>query len=135
VGTADQEAAYRFAARPISTEFDLLSIAVTASKIDSQVDTIFSSVQMGDGTFEISPDGRLLAYAAGPIESSLWITDLDRKSTKGFAASQVLSSTTLLRGRISTIGDKVFVAREIPKADGRASQLSIVSRDGGAERQ
>jgi dipeptidyl aminopeptidase/acylaminoacyl peptidase len=116
-------------------EFDVLSIGVTASEISSRVDTVFSDTQMGDGMFEISPDGALLAYAAGPVESSLWMSDIDRTSTKRFAARQVLTSTTLLRGRLSPVGDRIFLAREVSKGGGRASQLSIISPDGGPETQ
>jgi dipeptidyl aminopeptidase/acylaminoacyl peptidase len=50
------------------------------------------------------------------------------------AATQILpSTTTLLRGRISPAGDKVFLARDAPRAGSHASQLSIIPSTGGAE--
>ena len=115
------------------TEFDVLSMDVTPTGIERAADTVFSGIQMGDGTFEVSPDAERLVYSAGPVESSLWTIDLGRRSSRRFAASQVLSSTTLLRGRISPSGDRVFVVRDIPRGDRRASQFSIIPRNGGTE--
>ncbi len=116
-------------------EFDMLSMDVTASGIEPGVDTILSAIELRDGIFEISPDAERLVYSAGLVESSLSTIDVDRTPATRLAATQVLSSTTLLRGRISPAGDKIFLARDIPRPDGHASQFSLIPRNGGTESQ
>ena len=115
------------------TEFDILSMNVTASGIEPGVDTVFSGLQLGNGIFDISADGERLIYSAGPVETSLSMIDLGRPSPMRLAATQVLSSTTLLRGRITPAGDKVLLARDAPHRGDHASQFSLVPRSGGAE--
>ena len=116
------------------TEFDLLSMDVTASRIEPDIDTVFSRLQMsGDGNFDISLDGERLVHSAGPLEATLWTIDTLRTKERRFAATRVLSSTTYLRGRISPAGDRIVVAREVPTSGGRASDFSILPREGGAE--
>jgi len=117
------------------TGFDILSVNVTASRIESDVDTVFSGLQIGDGLFDISPDGEQLLYSAGPVETSLSTIDVERTSTGRLSATQVLSSTTLLRGRISPTGDRIFLARDAPHRGSNASQFSLIPRDGGVESQ
>jgi hypothetical protein len=117
------------------TEFDILSMHVTASGIESDVDTVFSGLQIGDGLFDISPDGERLIYSAGPVEISLSTIEVDRTPPRRLAANQVLSSTILLRGRISPAGDKILLARDAPHGGAYASQFSLVPRNGGAETQ
>ena len=116
------------------TEFDILTITVTASGIEPHIDTVFSGLQLGDGMFDISPDGERLVYSAGPVETSLSTIDFDR-AHRLTGASQVLSSTTLLRGRISPSGEKIFLARDATRGGAHASQFSSVPRGGGAESQ
>ncbi len=116
------------------SEFDLLSMDVTASRVGPDIDTVFSGLQMsGDGNFDISLDGERLLHSAGPIESTLWTIGTRRTTEGRFAATQVLSSTTFLRGLISPAGDRIVVAREVPMSGGRASDFSILPREGGAE--
>jgi serine/threonine protein kinase len=117
------------------TEFDILAMDVTASGIQPDVDTVFSGLQLGNGIFDVSRDGERLLYYAGPVETSLSTIDVGRASPPRLPATQVLSSTTLLRGRISPAGDKIFLARDAPRAGGHASQFSLIPRDGGAESQ
>jgi hypothetical protein len=82
--------------------------------------------------FDVSRDGERLVYSAGPIETTLSTIDVDRNR---FAATRLLSSTTLLRGRISPDGDRIFLARDAPRSGAHASQFSLMSRTGGAESQ
>jgi dipeptidyl aminopeptidase/acylaminoacyl peptidase len=82
--------------------------------------------------FDVSRDGERLVYSAGPIETTLSTIDVDRNP---FAATQLLSSTTLLRGRISPDGDRIFLARDAPRSGAHASQFSLMSRTGGVESQ
>ena len=117
------------------TEFDILTMKVTAAGIDPHIDTVFSGLQLGLGFFDISPDGERLVYYAGPVETSLSMIDVDRSPSRRLTATPVLSSTTLLRGRISPAGDKIFLAREALRGGAHASQFSIIPRNGGAESQ
>jgi len=116
-------------------EYDMLTIRVTASRIERGVDTVFSRLELGDGRFDISPDGERLVHSAGPIEGSLWTIDSLLAKKGRFAATQVRSSTTRLRAVISPVGDRIFVAREIPTGAGHVSDLSLLSQSGGAESQ
>jgi Tol biopolymer transport system component len=118
------------------TEFDILSMDVTASRIEPDIDTVSSGLQMsGDGNFDVSLDGERLVHSAGPVEGTLWTIDTRPTKEGRFAATQVLSATTYLRGLISPGGDRIVVAREIPTSGGHASDFSILPRDGGAESQ
>jgi Tol biopolymer transport system component len=117
------------------TEFDILSMDVTASRIEPEIDTILTGLPMGHGVFDVSPDGERLIYSAGPVEGTLWTIDARRTKEGRFAATQMLSSTTRLSALISPGGDRIVVARDIPTSGGRASDFSILPRDGGAESQ
>jgi Tol biopolymer transport system component len=117
------------------TEFDILTMTVTASGIELDIDTIVSGLQIHNGVFDISPDGERLVYAAGPAETSLSTIDVDRTPSGRLAATHVLSSTTLLRGRISPAGDRIFLARVASRGGVHASQFSLIPRNGGAESQ
>jgi hypothetical protein len=109
---------------------------VTASRIEPDIDTVSSGLQMsGDGNFDVSLDGERLVHSAGPVEGTLWTIDTRPTKEGRFAATQVLSATTYLRGLISPVGDRIVVAREIPTSWGRAADFSILPRDGGAESQ
>jgi Tol biopolymer transport system component len=118
-----------------SLELDILSMDVTASGIDADVDTVLSGLQTSDGVFRISPDGERLVHSPGSVETTVWAIDTRRTEEGRFAATRVLSSTTLLRGVISPAGDRIFVVREMPTSEGRVSDFSILPRDGGAERR
>ena len=118
-----------------SPEYDILSMDVTASRIGPRIDTVLSGLQMHFGKFELSPDGERLIYFAGPEEGTFWAIDTRQKKAGRFAATKVLSSTTRLSGLISPSGDKIVVARDIPTSGNRASDFSILPRDGGAESQ
>ena len=115
------------------TEFDILTMNVTASRIEPDIDTVFSALQFNIGMFDISPNGERLIYSAGPVETSLSTVDVDRASPKRLAPRQVSSSTTRLRGRISPSGDRILLARDAPPGGGYGSQLSLIPRGGGAE--
>jgi len=117
------------------TEFDLLTMDVTASRIGRDIDTLFSGLEMLFGAFEVSPDGERLIYFAGPVEGTFWTIDTRRKKEGRLNATRVLSSTTRLSGLISPVGDKIVVARDIPTSESRTSDFSILPRDGGAESQ
>jgi serine/threonine protein kinase/Tol biopolymer transport system component len=117
------------------SEFDILSMNVTASGIEPHIDTVSSGLQLGDGFFDLSPDAERLVYSGGPVETSLSTIDVDRAQPRRLAATHVLSSTTLLRGRISPAGDKFFLARDAPRGGAHASQFSLIPRNGGAESQ
>ena len=117
------------------TEFDILTMTVTAAGIDPDIDTVVSGLQIHNGVFDISPDGERLVYAAGPVETSLSTIDVDRPPSGRLAATHVLSSTTLLRGRISPAGDRIFLARVASRGGVHASQFSLIPRNGGAESQ
>jgi Tol biopolymer transport system component len=113
------------------SEFDILTMRVTKSAIEPDVDTVFAGMQ-GDGFYDISPDGERLVYSAGLVETSLSTIDVDRLPL-GKPADRVTSSTTLLRGRISPAGDKILLAREASRGGAHVSQLSLISRTGGPE--
>ncbi len=117
------------------TEFDILTMNVTASGIEPDVDTVFSGLQFAIGMFDISPNGEALVYSAGPVETSLSMIDVGHSPLHRLAAKGVLSSTTLLRGRISPAGDKIFLARDAPRGGAHVSQFSLIPRNGGAESQ
>jgi hypothetical protein len=117
------------------TEFDILTMNVTASGIEPDIDTVFSGLLLGNGIFDISPDGERLVYSAGPVETLLSTIDVNRTQPRRLATTQVLSSTTLLRGRISPAGDKILLARDAPQRGAHASQFSLIPRNGGAESQ
>jgi len=117
------------------TEYDILSMDVTASRIGPRIDTVFSGLQMLHGRFEVSPDGERLIYHAGPVEGTFWTIDTGRKKEGRFSATQVLSATTRLEGLISPAGDKIVVTRDSPTSGTRASDFSILPRVGGAESQ
>jgi Tol biopolymer transport system component len=118
-----------------SLELDIVTMDVTPSGFGSHVDTVFSRLQTSDGMFDISPDGERLVHSPGSVETI--VSAIDTRPTKEghLTATPVLSSTTLLRGLISPAGDRIVVVREIPTSDGRASNFSILPRDGGAESQ
>jgi serine/threonine protein kinase/Tol biopolymer transport system component len=118
-----------------SLELDIVSMDVTPSGFRPHVDTVLSRLQTADGIFDISPDGERLVHSPGSVETTVWAIDPRRTNEGRLAATQVLSSTTLLRGLISPAGDRIVVVREIPTSDGRASNFSILPRDGGAESQ
>jgi hypothetical protein len=116
------------------TEFDILAMNVTASRIEPDIDTVISGLRLGSGgIFNVSPDGERLLYSGGPAETSLSTVDLDRTPLGRLAATQLLSSTTLLRGRIAPAGDKILLARDIPRGQGHTTQFSLIPRSGGAE--
>jgi len=116
------------------TEYDMLSMKVTASAIGPDIDTVFSGAQLGLGFYDLSPDGERLVYHAGPMVTSLSTIEVGR--TLPIRVTQMpLSSTTRLRGRISPDGDRLFLARDAPRAGGHASQFSFIPRSGGAESQ
>jgi len=117
------------------TVFDILRMNVTASRIEPDIDTVFSGLELGDGMFHLSADGERLVHTLGPVEGALWAIGTRRTKEGRFAATQVLSSTTLLRGLMSPAGDRIVIAREIRMSDGRPSDFSILPRDGGAESQ
>ncbi|HEV7388643.1 MAG TPA: hypothetical protein VGN73_08530, partial [Gemmatimonadaceae bacterium] len=117
------------------TEFDVLTMKVTAAGIQPDVDTVFSGLQLGNGIFDVSPDGERLVYYAGPVETSLSTIDVGRTPPTQLPPARVLSSTTLLRGRISPPGDKIFLARDATRGGAHASQFSLIPRNGGAESQ
>jgi hypothetical protein len=116
-------------------EFDILAMNVTASGMQPDADTVFSGLQLGNGFFDISPDAERLVYFAGPVETSLSTIDVDRTLPRRLEAIPLLSSTTLLRGRISPGGDRIFLARDARRGGANASQFSLVPRSGGAESQ
>ena len=117
------------------TEFDILTMKVTASRIEPDIDTVFSGLHYGIGMFDISSNGEALVYSAGPVETSLSTIEVDRTPPRPLAPKQLLSPTTLLRGRISPLGDRIFLARAAPRGGAHASQFSIIPRTGGAESQ
>lgn len=92
--------------------FDILSIGVKASSIEPGIDTFFSGLPLHNGLFDVSRDGEQLIYSAGPVETSLSSIEIDRTRPTPLVATQVLSSTTMLRGRISPTGDRIFLARD-----------------------
>ncbi len=118
-----------------ATSFDILSVSVKASRIEPGIDTVFSGLPLHNGLFDVSPDGERLIYSAGPVETSLSSIELDRRRPTRLAATQVLSSTTMLRGRISPDGDRIFLARDALRAGANASQFFFIRRTGGAEWQ
>jgi serine/threonine protein kinase/Tol biopolymer transport system component len=117
------------------TEFDILSMRVTASRIERDIDTVFSGLEMSsDGNFELSPDGERLVHSAGPGEGTLWTIENPRSTQGRFVGKARLPpATTFVNGRISPTGDRILVSRQIPTPGGRTSDLSILPRDGGAE--
>jgi len=116
-----------------ATEYDVLTMDVTASRIGREVDTVFSGLQMTHPVFDISPDGQRLIYAAGPVEGTLWMIDTHHPKEGRFAATQLMSKTARLQARVSPAGDRILVVQDIPTNDGRASDVSIRARDGGPE--
>jgi Tol biopolymer transport system component len=117
------------------TEWDILAMNVTASGIEPDIDTIFAGLQLGNGMFDISPDAEQLVYSAGSVETSLSTIDVGSTSATRLPVTQVLSSTTRLRGRISPAGDRILLARDAARGGAHASQFSLIALSGGAESQ
>jgi serine/threonine protein kinase/Tol biopolymer transport system component len=117
------------------TEFDILAMNVTASGIEPDIDTVFAGLQMGNGIFDVSPDAERLVHYAGSAETTLSTIDVGATPPTRLLASQVLSSTTRLRGRISPAGDRIVLARDAARGGAHASQFSLIARNGGAESQ
>ena len=116
-----------------ATEYDVLSMDVTASRIGREVDTVFSGLQMTHPVFDFSPDGQRLIYAAGPVEGALWMIDTHHTKEGRFAATNLMSKTARLQARVSPAGDRILVVQDIPTNDRRVSDVSIRPRDGGPE--
>lgn len=121
--------------REVDGPTDLLTMNVTASRIEPEIDTVFSGLirDISGSAFDISADGERLVYSDGPMETSLSTIDIDRIPPGRLAATQVLSSTTLLWAQISPAGDRILVARDVPRGGGHARQFSLIPRNGGAE--
>jgi len=118
------------------TEFDILTMSVTASRIEPDIDTVLSGWQFAIGMFDISADGERLVYSAGPVETSLSTIETDQAPSRPLVPRELLPyTTTLLRGRISPAGDRILLARDAPRVGAHASQLSITPRTGVAESQ
>jgi dipeptidyl aminopeptidase/acylaminoacyl peptidase len=117
------------------TEFDMLAIGVTASGIDRHIDTVFSSVQLGNGLFHLSREGNRLLYSSGPVETMVSTIDVDSAEASTPLITRAWSSTTFVRGRMAPSGDKVLLARDAPSRGRNVSQFSLVSRNGGEELQ
>ena len=117
------------------SEFDVLTMRVTATTIEPAIDTLLSGVELGNGIFDVSPDGERLVYFGGPVEAELSTIDIEPGVLAGLTATQRLSSTALLRGRISPTGDKILLARAARRGGAHASQFSLVPRTGGTESQ
>ena len=92
----------------------------------------FSSVSVFS-TFR--PTGERLVYYAGPVETSLSTIDVDRMYAKAVDGTQVLSSTTLLRGRISPAGTRFFSRARLRGVAPTRRICSLMPRTGGAESQ
>ena len=117
------------------SEFDVLAMKLTASTIESAIDTVLAGVELGNGIFDVSTDGERLVYFGGPIEAALSTIDIEPGAPAELTATQRLSSTATLRGRISPAGDRILLARDARRGGARTSQLSLVPRTGGAESQ
>ena len=117
------------------SEFDVLTMNVTAAAIEPAIDTVLSGVELGNGIFDVSPDGERLVYFGGPVDAALSTIDIEPGAKAGLTATQRLSATALLRGRISPSGDRILLARDTRRGGVPASQLSLVSRTGGTEAQ
>ncbi len=117
------------------TEFDILAMNVTASGIEPGVDTVFAGIQLGNGIFDVSPDAERLVHYAGSVETALSTIDIGPNPPTRLPVTQVLSSTTRLRGRISPAGDRIILARDAARGGAHASQFSLMARNGGAESQ
>jgi serine/threonine protein kinase len=125
---------------PFGTEFEIVSMNVTPSGIATDVDTLVSHMQLGNGVgagaFDVSADGERLVYSSGPVETSLTTIDVDRTASTRLAVTpESFSTTTRLRGRLSPAGDQILLARDAPRAGVHASQFSIRPRNGGSESQ
>jgi serine/threonine protein kinase len=117
------------------TEFDILAMNVTASRIEPDIDTVFAGLQMGNGIFDVSLDAERLVHYAGSVETTLSTIDVGTTPPTRLLATQVLSSTTRLRGRISPAGDRIVLARDAARGGAHASEFSLIARNGGAESQ
>jgi hypothetical protein len=115
------------------TEFDILAMSVTASGIKPDIDTVLTGLQLGNGIFDVSPDAERLVHYAGSVETSLSTIDVGPTPPTRLPVTQVLSSTTRLRGRMSPAGDRILLARDAARGGAHASQFSLIPRNGGAE--
>lgn len=106
-------------------EYDFLRIRFNPTKIDPAVDTVLHQVTVGDGVFSISRDGARLAYTAGPVETSIWASERDAKSSKPSESQQLFTSTAVAFARISPSGDQVLVGRQVVSGGRRRFQLFI----------
>ena len=117
------------------SEFDVFAMRVTASAIEPAIDTVLSGVELGNGIFDVSPDGERLVYFGGPVEAALSTIDLEPGAEAELTATPRLSSTAALSARISPAGDRILLARDARRGGAHASQLSLVPRTGGTESQ
>jgi hypothetical protein len=117
------------------SEFDVLAMKLTASAIDRAVDTVLSGVELGNGIFDVSTDGERLVYFGGPVEAALSTIGVEPGANAGLTAKDRLSSTALLRGRISPAGDRILLARDARRGGAHSSQLSLAPLAGETESQ
>ena len=120
---------------PGGSEFDVLTTRVTSSAIGPRIDTVLSGVDLGNGIFDVSQDGERLVYYSGPVETAVGTIDIDRRTSRLGGATEVLSATTRLRGRLSPTSDRVLLARAAPRVSRHASQFSMIALTGGSEGQ
>jgi len=113
--------------------WDVFSLDVTPSAIGERVDTVLAGIEMRDGIYRLSRDGERLVYYAGPVETELSMIDVEGAQAKALTAKRVLPTTTLLKGRLSPTGDKLLLAREIPRGLGYVTQFSVIARTGSGE--
>ena len=98
---------------------------VARGKAGPALDTILD--HLGDG-FDVSPDGRTIAYVDGAHRYSVWALGLDEVLKGRFAPGNLLfSSTSLMYGVASPNGRMVLVVRE----EGGRVALSVVPWGGG----
>ncbi|MDP9336856.1 MAG: hypothetical protein M3Q30_26585, partial [Actinomycetota bacterium] len=106
---------------PDGDEYDFLRIRANASRIEPGVDTVLQRIGMGDGWYQISPDGTRLVYTVGPVETSIWASD--RNHSKPTSPRPLFTSTTVAFARISPAGDRVLVGRQVVSHGRRRFQL------------
>jgi serine/threonine protein kinase len=110
---------------PEGGEYDFLRIRANASRIQPAVDTVLQRIDIGGEWYEVSPDGARLVYAVGPVETSIWASERAPASSKLLKSRALFTSTTVALARISPVGDRVLIRRQVLIDGRRRFQLFI----------
>lgn len=110
---------------PAGDEYDFLRFRFNDKRIEPGIDTVLQRIAIGNGSYSVSRDGARLAYATGPVETSIWAVDRGMVSFKPDSSRQLFTTTAVAFARISPAGDRVLFGKQVVYAGRRRFQLFI----------